>query len=258
MIFGFCLDRLAAGCTPALVQASQTNNIEHAQLRREETELPTATSVCARQPHISLTHALLEYTHTMAHLLDTPRTEVGDLTRFTTNDPSFSMEETFHAPADRDNLFKQMSGARTPRNNLASRRNQNAKNEFTPMLKSATANRTRQVNGLLDGKLTTPAAMKPGFQVGNTPLPEATMYDVESSSFADSAGDRTEMPNLSASDMSTPMALPRRAEGEMDGGNGNVLTLREQEAVRILRYPARSRGVQRDSLLTPLAASGAN
>ena len=179
----------------------------------------------------------------MAHLPDTPRTEVGDITRLTTIEPSFSMEETFHAPTDRDNLFNQMSGARTPRNNLASRRNLNAKNEFTPMLKSATTNRTRQVNGLFDGKLTTPAAMKPGFQVSNTPLPEASTYDIESSSYADSVDGRTEMPNLSASDMSTPMALPRRSEGEMDGGNGNVLTLREQEAVRILRYPARSRGV---------------
>lgn len=171
----------------------------------------------------------------MAHLPDTPRTEVGDMTRFTVNEPSFSMEETFHAPTDRDNLFKQMGGARTPRQPLAARRQQTAKNEFTPMLKSATANRTRQVNGLLDGKITTPAAMKPGFQVSNTPLPEASMYDIQSSSFADSVDGRTQLPDPSSSAMSTPTALPRRAEGEMDNGNGNVLTLREQEAVRIPR-----------------------
>jgi hypothetical protein len=157
------------------------------------------------------------------------------MTRFTVNEPSFSMEETFHAPTDRDNLFKQMSGARTPRQSLAGRRQQNAKNEFTPMLKSATANRTRQVNGLLDGKITTPAAMKPGFQVSNTPLPEASTFDIQSSSFADSVDGRTQLPDPSSSAMSTPTALPRRAEGEMDNGNGNVLTLREQEAVRIPR-----------------------
>lgn len=173
----------------------------------------------------------------MAHLLDTPRTEVGDMTRFTTNEPSFSIEETFHAPTDRDNLFKQMSGARTPRAQLTTRRNLSAKNEFTPMLKSATANRTRQVNGLFDGKITTPIAMKPGFQVSNTPLPEASMFDVQSSSFAESVDDRTQLPDPNSSAMSTPMAIPRRAEGEMDGGNGNVLTLREQEDVSEGRHP---------------------
>lgn len=167
----------------------------------------------------------------MAHLLETPRTEVGDMTRFTTNEPSFSMEETFHAPADRDNLFQKTSGARTPRAQVASRRNPSAKNEFTPMLKSATANRTRQVTGLFDGKMTTPLAMKPGFQVSQTPLPEASTFDIQSSSFAESVDGRTQLPDPSSSAMSTPMALPRRAEGEMDQGNGNVLTLREQEEV---------------------------
>lgn len=167
----------------------------------------------------------------MAHLLETPRTEAGDMTRFTSNDHSFSREESFQAPAGRDNLFKQMSGVRTPRNPLAAVRNPNAKNEFTPMLKSATANRTRQVNGLLNGKITTPAAMKPGFTMSNTPLPEASSFDLQSSSFSQSIDGRTPVPDPSSSAMSTPMALPRRAEGEMDNGNGNVLTLREQEAV---------------------------
>lgn len=152
------------------------------------------------------------------------------MTRFTANDLSFSREESFQAPAGRDNLFKQMSATRTPRNPLAAIR-PNAKNEFTPMLRSATANRTRQVKGLLDGKITTPAAMKPGFQMSNTPLPEATSLDIHSSSFADSVDGRTPVPDPSSSVMSTPMAMPRRAEGEMDAGNGNVLTLREQEAV---------------------------
>lgn len=153
------------------------------------------------------------------------------MTRFTANDASFSMEASFQAPAGRDNLFKQMSGARTPRNPLAALRNPNAKNEFTPMLKSATANRTRQINGLLDGKITTPAAMKPGFVMSNTPLPEASMFDADMSSFSRSIDGRTPVPDPSSSAMSTPMALPRRAEGELDTGNGNVLTLREQEAV---------------------------
>lgn len=156
------------------------------------------------------------------------------MTRFTTGDISFSREESFQAPADRDNLFsRKNSGLRTPRNPLAAIRNPNAKNEFTPMLKSATANRTRQVAGLLNGNMTTPAALKPGFQMSTTPLPEASMFDVQSSSFASSVDGRTPIPDISSSAMSTPMALSRRAEGELDTGNGNVLTLREQEAVSI-------------------------
>jgi hypothetical protein len=166
----------------------------------------------------------------MAYVPGTPQTDVGDTTRFPA-DIDFSREESFHAPAGRDNLFKQMGGARTPRNPLATMRNANARNEFTPMMKSATANRTRQVNGLLNGKITTPAALKPGFNMSNTPLPEASTFDVQSSSFADSVDGRTHIPDISSSAMSTPMALPRRGEGEMDNGNGNVLTLREQEAV---------------------------
>lgn len=170
----------------------------------------------------------------MAHLIDTPRTEVGDASRYQT-EVSFSMEESFVPPAGRDELFKKMSGARTPRNPLATMRSANARNEFTPMLKSATTNRTRQVNGLINGKITTPAALKPGFTMSNSPLPEASTYDVQSSSFAESVDGRTPVPDVSSSAMSTPMALPRRAEGELDNGNGNVLTLREQEAVSMRR-----------------------
>jgi hypothetical protein len=151
----------------------------------------------------------------------------------------FSAEPSFHAPEGRDKLFQQMRGARpqataTPRNPLATLRNANARNEFTPLMKSATTNRTRQVNGLLKGVgPTTPAAMKPGFQLGATPLPEAsTMDGVNSSSLSESAVDgRTPVPDMaSSSAMSTPMALPKRGEGALEP-NGNALTLREQEAV---------------------------
>lgn len=174
-----------------------------------------------------------------ANYIDSPRTELE--TRMDDTQAhllDFSAEQSFLPPEGRDNLFKQMRGARpqvasTPRNPLATLRNVNAKNEFTPMLKSATANRTRQVNGLLRGGIATPAAMKPGFELGGTPLPEASTWDaLNSSSVSDSAVDgRTPVPEMaSSSAMSTPMALPQRGEGALDG-NGNVLTLREQEAV---------------------------
>jgi hypothetical protein len=179
----------------------------------------------------------------MAHYINSPQTELGEMTRMDTTQAhlDFSEEEpSFRAPEGRDNLFKQMGGARqpralsTPRAPLASLRNPNARNEFTPLMKSATTNRTRQVNGLLKGGPITPAALKQGFDFGgNTPLPEASTMDVmNSSTVSDSAVDgRTPLPDMDgSSDMSTPMALPTRGQESLEG-NGNVLTLREQEAV---------------------------
>lgn len=154
-------------------------------------------------------------------------------------DLDFSIEPSFHAPDnDRDALFKQMGGAKprslsTPRAALGNLRNPNARNEFTPLMKSAMANRTRQVNGLLKGGLTTPAALRPGFELGGSPLPEASTLDAANSSSLSYSGvdGRTPLPpDASASDMSTPMALPKRGQEGLEG-NGNVLTLREQEAV---------------------------
>ncbi|KAF1994006.1 hypothetical protein P154DRAFT_582238 [Amniculicola lignicola CBS 123094] len=172
----------------------------------------------------------------MAHFLDSPAT-VADSTRHMDHtDVDFTNTTSFQEPEGRDSLFKQMRGARqpasTPRNPLAALRNANARNEFTPMLKSATANRTKQVSGLLNGTLATPAAMKPGFRLSNTPLPEASTFDaMNSSAMSASIDERTPMPEAaSSSALSTPHALPRRRDGEVDLGNGNVLTLREQEA----------------------------
>lgn len=164
--------------------------------------------------------------------METPRTERGDMTRMDSEIGNFSMEESFQAPAGRDNLFSRANGARTPRNPLATMRNPAAKNEFTPMMASATKNRLRQANGGLNGGLTTPAALKPGFVLSNTPLPEGTMIDALSSSFSETDINRTPVPQADSSALSTPTAILRRGEGALDNGNGNLLTLREQEAVR--------------------------
>lgn len=164
--------------------------------------------------------------------METPRTERGDQTRMDSEMGSFSMEASFHAPAGRDTLFSRANGTRTPRAALASMRNPNAKTEFTPLMKSVTKNRMRQANSAFNGGITTPAALKPGFDLGGTPLPEASEMNAMSSSFSETDINRTPMPQADSSAMSTPMALPRRGEGELDNGNGNVLTLREQEAVR--------------------------
>ena len=127
----------------------------------------------------------------MAHnYIASPRTDAGDQSRFDSNADlvDFSIEASFFPPEGRDDLFKKMRGERnqtmaTPRQPLAARRNPNAKTEFTPLLKSAAANRTKKMNGLLpNGKLTTPLGLRNDFKLGATPLPEGTILDTMNSS----------------------------------------------------------------------------
>lgn len=190
----------------------------------------------------------------MAHVYpDTPRTEYADQTALTNADLDMSIDSSFHSPSKHgDDLVRQMRGQRTPRglttpssrNALVGRRNPPAggKHEFTPLLKSAMKNRISSAfdkeNGASNGNgnpifkagIETPAALKPGYKFDSPGLPEASsMYDGNSST-----DDATEMnepppPIASSSIMSTPMA-PRGGDGVLD--RGNMLTLREQEAVR--------------------------
>lgn len=173
----------------------------------------------------------------MAHnYLDTPRTELIDRTRY--SNPDFSELPSFQAPAGGDDLLKAVRNVRknaalaTPaaRQPLANRKNIPARQEFTPLLHSAAKNRIRirsredKENGLM-----TPAALKPGYRFSSPAIPEAS--DIMDSSMIDSS--RTPLAlGDSSSAMSTPMAaLPQKGELGMDG---NVLTLKEQEAVRSL------------------------
>jgi hypothetical protein len=168
------------------------------------------------------------------HFIDTPRTEAGDYTRI--GEPSLSEMASFVAPPGADNLLNAVRkpkstvfstpSARVP---LANRsRNAQAKNEFTPLLKSAAKNRLIMRDQENRGGLTTPAALKPGYNFSSPAIPEASsMMDTSMSE------DHTPVaPVDSSSAMSTPVALPRRGEMGMGGDGGNVLTLREQEAVR--------------------------
>lgn len=173
---------------------------------------------------------------------DSPATERDDQSRIdkTNFDVDFSIMPSFASPAKPDhNLMNQIkgmgSGSRsriisTPRARqpLGERKNPPGKAEFTPLLKSATANRLKQVNGdAKESGIKTPAALRPGFKLDVTPLPEHSTID--SSSVVEDEG--TPVPAIASSslDLSTPLALPRRDGGGL--GDGNVLTLREQEAV---------------------------
>jgi hypothetical protein len=168
--------------------------------------------------------------------VETPRTEVGDRTRF--GEPSLSELPSFVAPAGADNLLNVVRNQRstafaTPsaRVPLANRnRNAQTKNEFTPLLKSAAKNRLAMRDPEAKenhGVLATPAALKPGYNFDSPGMPEASSLMDSSMSLDHTPVGLAE----SSSAMSTPIALPQRGEMGMGGDGGNVLTLREQEAV---------------------------
>lgn len=189
--------------------------------------------------------------------VETPRTELGDMTRFTAGNLSFSMEQPFPSPSKdpANDLVRQIKsrGAsnhqlKTPRarNALLDRKNGPARNEFTPLLKSAARNRFRGhaqtenkenddelLNSVLSGNApATPAYLKADYREVNTPgLPvNSSMFEAEHT--GSSQGEGTPVPPAVASSslMSTPMPiLPQRQGGVID--QGNILTLREQEAV---------------------------
>jgi hypothetical protein len=176
------------------------------------------------------------------HFVATPRTDAGDQTRI--DGPSLSELPSFHAPPGADNLLNAVRNSRstafaTPsaRVPLAGRsRNAQTRNEFTPLLKSAAKNRLmkRDYEGKENhGGLVTPVALKPGYNFSSPNIPDASsMMDTSMSE------DHTPLGLVdSSSAMSTPVALPKRGEMGMGGDGGNVLTLREQEAVSTL-HPA--------------------
>lgn len=201
-------------------------------------------------------------------VLDTPRTELGDQTRLTgAADLEFSTENSIPSPSkEGHDLLKQIRGMRiadngTPRSRLplTERRAMPNKNEFTPLLKSATRNRVSQPNGILNKEnryLKTPQALKNSYRSNSPALPlnSSVILEENTESSAPDGGDsEAPIPNVSSSSaLSTPMvALPRRGEGPLDQG-GNLATLREQEAVRWF-YPAKS-----SKALTRMKATGTN
>lgn len=191
----------------------------------------------------------------MAFYPDTPgASERGDFTLQNAHETSFSMVQPFSAAKRRDNdILQDMRSQRggmfkTPRarNALLDRRNPGpSKNEFTPLLKSAAANRFRSHNSFDDkengntssfyanGAPRTPAYLKTGaIPEDESELPQTNTF-VDGEDTRSSTGEMTPVAPqqvASSSIMSTPIpALPQRENGIVD--QGNVLTLREQEAV---------------------------
>lgn len=173
--------------------------------------------------------------------IETPRSDAGNATYVI--DTDLSVAEAFPSPAkDNHDLIKQIrsrSGLdlKTPRARapFAERRNLPTKNEFTPLLKSATRNRLiqRDTEAKENGVPQTPAVFKPGYKSESPALPvdSSAVYGEDTGSSAGEDGDATPVPPaVSSSAMSTPIpVLPRKGEGVLN--DGNLLTLREQEAV---------------------------
>jgi hypothetical protein len=197
--------------------------------------------------------------------VETPRTEAADRTNLSAANLSFSEMAPFQSPSKDSandlvhNLRSRTVGSnvlKTPRarSALSHLRNGGAKNEFTPLLKSAAANRFKAsirkpsdydeekentqddlINSMMaagPGEAPrTPAYLRPGYAEAQTPgLPmgSSMLRDEDTRS---SSGTPAPQVGGSSSLMSTPMpVLPPRGE-EGRGDQGNVLTLREQEAV---------------------------
>ena len=183
--------------------------------------------------------------------VETPRTDAGNATYLSNghNLENFSVENSFFSPSKRkDDLISQLRNGRginlkTPRARgpLADLHNLPAappQGEFTPLLQSGIRKNTLR-KGKLNGAPETPAFLKAGYKGGKSPaLPavEASAvygYDEGSSAVAEDNG--TPVPQIaSSSAQSTPLAvLPKRDAGGVLQDQGQMMTLREQENVRI-------------------------
>lgn len=169
--------------------------------------------------------------------IDTPRTERGDQTHAIL-DQDFSEMPSFIPPSGADDLMKAVRNKTgrqnyltTPsaRNHLAQLRNPNTKPEFTPLLQSAVRNQQVRRGEYKQNGIATPAAMKPGFQLSSPALPEVSEIGDDNPSTEETP---IPIPESSSAIMSTPIpTLPQRGELGLNGDGGNVLTLKEQEAV---------------------------
>lgn len=181
--------------------------------------------------------------------IDTPRT---DFAASVTQGPDKLAEITqssIPSPSkEKNDIVQKIRGMRppeqgTPRSRppFADRRNlqQHPKPEFTPLLKSATRNRSH-ANGKenidLNGKPATPAGFRQSFRSELLDLPENSSVLYQDDTASDGGRQPTpQVPQSSSSAIATPMPA-------LNGKNGAALgeaqygSLREQEAVSRARY----------------------
>lgn len=186
------------------------------------------------------------------HYIDTPQTAAGDtlLTNGLGNLDGISPEKSFVSPSKDHGAARQLrNGIRNVGLNVKTPRpgtrealrllpNGNGmKPEFTPLLKSVTKNNAlRRTSSKKSGVPETPFFLKEGYNSnGATPLlpgfENSQLTGTTSSSIEELHN--TSMPNgISSSAQSTPLAkLPARDGRGGFAGDGNMMTLREQEHI---------------------------
>lgn len=172
-------------------------------------------------------------------VLDTPRTDFGASVTQAGDLADFTQDSVPSPSKDNNDLLKQIRGmrapdSRTPRNRapFTDRRNvPDRRNEFTPLLKSATRNRSILNGAGKENKPQTPAGFKDSFRSDGPELPVNSSVILEEDETGSSAGNGTPVaPVSSSSAINTPIpALSRRGQNGLEGGN--VATLRDQEEV---------------------------
>lgn len=193
--------------------------------------------------------------------IDTPQTTAGDKTYLTNGLDrldELSPEKSFASPSKDNDLLRQIQMTRkgngldikTPRagGRAALRTLPNGalpKGEFTPLMKSvAKKNLMRRASGRGSALLETPAGLANGYKSnGQTPaLPRGDLSQLYNDNTSSSVGDdahATPLPQVAtSSSQSTPLAqLPGRDGHGGVVGDGNLMTLREQEHVSIPSFP---------------------
>ena len=179
--------------------------------------------------------------------IDTPRTDAGNATFAANGIEDISFEKSFISPKKRSqDLVSQMRSQRgqpirTPsaRTALANRPNpvgNKRSNEFTPLMQSVTKrNALKGKENAPLNKVQTPVFLKSGHASKESPALSnplgSSMYGSEQSYLADNPADLPQLASSSA--VSTPIApLPKGGQGVLDDQR-NLMTLREQENVRI-------------------------
>jgi hypothetical protein len=202
--------------------------------------------------------------------IDTPRTEVdGNATYLTTGYRSVgrhnlsaldSVENSFQTPSKDEDVLKVLGDGRrrssagsklnTPRATVIPKSTRSAlnsrqqlpptamaKGEFTPMLRSAMKNNymKNMLSTRAAGGPKTPAYLKPGYRSnGNTPgLPAIEMTGIDEEDVT--VDDPTPVPQVASSSVQgSPLpGLGRDGNGVL--GDGNNMTLKEQEKVKCSR-----------------------
>jgi hypothetical protein len=180
--------------------------------------------------------------------MDTPQTDAGNATYMSNayNLDDFSVENSILSPPKhKDDLVSQLRKGRgtslkTPRSRVpfTDRRNlpTASRGEFTPLLQSAVKNNVLRKSKLGGGPQTPSIQQnRDPKRVAIPPVEHLALYEDDTGSSAERMGDGTPVPDFASSSIVSPLPdFPKRDAGRVLNGQGNVMTLREQENVGLI------------------------